>query len=95
MYGVGVALVGAAFWVGRVCSLASTWSGVAPALAGGQFNCASPAMSHDLVGRRGRAGEGRGGERGALHDPTVFTIVEGRLHESAGTTYNASNRHST
>lgn len=32
-------------------------------------------VHHDLVGRRGRVGGGRGGERGALLDPIVITIV--------------------
>ena len=35
-------------------------------------------VGHHLVSRRGGVGEERGGERGALHDPIVITIVESR-----------------
>eukprot|EP00967_Tisochrysis_lutea_P072320 scaffold96305_cov44-Tisochrysis_lutea.AAC.2 len=44
-------------------------------LVGGCCGCAVRGVGHHLVGRRGGVGGERGGERGALHDPVVLTIV--------------------
>ena len=63
-----------------LCVALCAWRGAARGHLGGrglwERTVRLRGVGHHLVSRRGGVGEERGGERGALPDPIVITIVE-------------------